>query len=799
MKYSFLVLGLLLYGGFTGAQPKPEATKYVNYTVKQGETLYSLSKAFDLSQTELIAANPILKNGLKQGQVLSVPVVGKPLAQEELPSFYTYKVKKGNTLHYIAKRFGVTVDDILKYNPEARNGIRKKDVLRIPDRADLERIRRKAETAPKTELVREPVTVDHQVSPGETLYGISRRYKVAISEIIKLNPQAGERLTVGMNLKIPVQPAQETADTTPKATTEMAVEAGSFFVHLVQSGETFWSLEQKYKTTKAELQAYNPALQEGLKAGLRIRIPYKNVPDFEVVPENKAAFSQYTVQRGETVYGLAKRFDLTIAELKQVNPVLEYRGLVEGETILIPREEQQPETTDSTEAGQTSNFTYATPELDDQDEQENYRYSLAFSPEDAPAVCQPNPAARFEQYDVALLLPLYLEANDTVNRVRVLPDPKAEDYEEQLALMTDSFTIRENRIVYPRSESFLEFYEGVLLAVDSMKRAGMNIRLHVFDTNQSAAKISSILYQPSFKEVDLIIGPVFPELQGPVADYAKMRGIPMVSPLSSSGNLEETNPFYFKINPTKEFLIQKTANYIADEYFDKNLIVLSMGNYQHLPEAKLVDLTREKFFFSPYRDQSKQVLFHEYNLEREGSLGLSRILSKDQENVFIIPSATEAQVSVAVTNLNAVAENYPVSLIGLSNFQRYKSIQTEYYHHLQMNLLSPYYVDYRSPVVNRFLPRFRTNFNAEPSQFSYQGYDVAFYFMSALYNYGKDFIGCLPYHQVDLTQGEFQFEKVNRDGGYMNSGLFILKYQPDYSIRMNGVIGRPLYQISGTN
>lgn len=800
MKYSLLVHGLLLCGFFAFAQPASSNSRFISYTVKQGETLYSLSSAFDLSQSELVAANPILSEGLKSGQVLRIPVADVPNLQEELPSFLTYKVKKGNTLHYIANRFGVTVDDILKYNPDARGGIRKNDILRIPDRADLERIRRKADTARQIELVKEPETLDHIVKPGETLYGISRKYKVSISEIIKLNPDAGNRLAVGMTLKIPVKQENSSVSTDANSAADktLTVEPGSFFVHLVQSGETIWSLERKYSTTKEELEAYNPVLKEGLKTGLRIRIPYKNVPNFEVVPENKGAFDQYTVERGETVYGLAKRFNLSIAELKQVNPVLEYRGLKEGETILIPKEEGAQDKTESVPTESSQSFTYVTPSYDDKEEEENYKYSVAFSPENAPAVCQPNPAARFEKYDVALLLPLYLDANDTVNHIRVLPDPKAPDYKDQLVLMADSFKIREDRIVYARSESFLEFYEGVLLAVDSMKQAGMNITLHVFDTNQSASKINSILYQPAFKDIDLIIGPVFPELQGPVADYAKMRGIPMVSPLSSSGNLEDNNPYYFKINPTKEFLIQKTANYIADEYFDKNMVVLSMGNYQNLPEAKLVDMAREKFFFSPYRDQSKQVLFHEYNLEREGSLGLSRILQKDQENVFIIPSATEAQVSVAVTNLNAAAENYPVTLIGLSNFQRYKSIQTEYFHHVRMNLLSPYYVDYKSPAVNRFLGKFRSNYSAEPSQFSYQGYDVAFYFMSALYDYGKDFIGCLPYHHVNLTQGEFQFEKVNRNGGYMNAGLFIMKYEPDYSIKMKGVIGRPLYQTTET-
>ena len=784
MRYHLLVLAFMLSCFVAVAQPN---NQYVSYKVQQGETIFSISKAFSVSQDELIAANPSLKSGLRTGQVLQIPAAANS-QQEQMPSFLTYKVKRGNTLHYVAMRFGVTVEDILKYNPDANNGIRKGDVLRIPDKDDLARIKAKAKVA--TPKIVEPTTTMHVVKPGETLYGISHQYGCSISSILSLNPEAGKGLGVGMELQIPVPQTQAQMQMTAQTTIDpnQAFDPGSFFVHLVESGETFWSLERKYNTTRQELEAYNPVLSEGLKTGLRIRIPYKSVPDFDVVPDNDNAFDKHTVVRGETVYGLAKRYNVSIAELKKVNPVLDYRGLVEGETVLIPKEDEK--------------FVTSTPEnptpesYDDNSEEDNLRYSLEFSSEDMPAVCRPNPAARFEEYNVALLLPLYLPANDTINRVRVLPDPQSPDYDEQKEMMVDSFTVREDCIIYPRSESFLQFYEGVLVAVDSLKRAGMNIKLHVFDTNQSTAQVQSILYKPEFRNIDLIIGPVFPELQGPVAEYARMKGIPIVSPLSSSGNLEETNPYYFKINPSKEYLIQKTAGYIADEYFDKNFIVLSMDNYQHLPEVQLVNLTREKFFNSPYREQSKQVLFHEYNLKQEGALGLTRIMSKDQDNVFIIPSETEAQVSVAVTNLNAAAENYPVTLIGLSSFQRFKSIQTEYYHHVRMNLLSPYYVDYKAPVVNDFIRKFRRNFADEPNQFSFQGYDVAYYFMSALFNYGKDFIGCMPYHRVKLTQGEFYFEKVNRTGGYMNEGLFILNYEPDYTIRLKGTTGKSLYQYS---
>jgi hypothetical protein len=358
-------------------------------------------------------------------------------------------------------------------------------------------------------------------------------------------------------------------------------------------------------------------------------------------------------------------------------------------------------------------------------------------------------------------------------------------------LPVDSFRRREDVTVYPRSENFIHFYEGVLLAADSLKRAGMHVQLRVFDTNQQRHVVESLIRSGSLKGLDLIIGPTFTELQKPVADFAFQNRIPMVSPLSSSGNFEEQNPWYFKANPAKSYLIEETADYITEEYFDKNVIILRMGEYNHLPEATLVRLVREKLLLSGYRDSTGKVLFHEYHLAASGADGLKSLLSKDQENIFIIPSETEAQISVAVTTLNALAEEYPVTLVGLSGFQRYRSIQTEYFHRTKLTYLTPYFVDYESPLVCQFVRKFRHHFATEPNQYSFQGYDVAFYFMSALFRYGKDFTGCLPMLQVSLTQSELAFDQVSRNGGYMNKGLFIMQYEPDYDVSLKGIAGIP--------
>ncbi|KOH42651.1 PBP1 and LysM peptidoglycan-binding domain-containing protein [Sunxiuqinia dokdonensis] len=801
-----LIITLLVFFYTLGLQAQErriqeDGKTYQIHVVEKGETIFSLSKAYSVEQRELLNANPDLIFGLKTGQELKIPVAETekkeaPQQQavasaqpDELPSFKTYKVKRRDGLHFIAKDFNVTVEDILKYNPQLEGkGLERGQTLLIPDADDLKRIREAKRE--QRALVAEPQSVSgiqkHKVVGDETLYSISKKYNRPIADLVKANPQVKDGLRIGMELTIPEA----------ELSSELLMRpADGFFTHLVESGETFWSLERKYNVARDELEKYNPALAHGLQAGLRIRVPVSTeVPDIQAEPVNEAAFNKHTVGGGETLYSLSNTYNVSIAAIKKSNPVLGYRGLMAGETVLIPKQtevEPQLVTEEQREMATGEDDKIQQPRFNRND------FALQVSAMERPEGCQPNFSASAGKYNVALLLPLYLAANDTINQVRMTREEMLldEDFMSRVSnpdeLPDDTVVVRELETVYPRSENFIHFYEGVLLAVDSLQRAGMNLQLHVFDTNQEQAVVDSIVRLNVFQNMDLIIGPVYPELQGPVVSFANANRIPMVSPLSASGSFEDNSPYYFKINPTKDYLVRETADYVGEEYFNKNLIVLEMGEYKHLPEATLVNLCREKFFSAGFSEADRDVRFHEYNFLAEGYWGLRRILSKTRENVFIIPSATEAQVSVAVSNINSLSEDFPVTLVGLSNFQRYNSIQPEYFHHSNMHVLNPYFVDYRAPLTNRFVRNFRRNFAAEPNQFSFQGYDVAFYFMSALFQYGKDFTDCLPYHHVALNQSEFYFDKVSRGGGYMNRGLFILNYKKNFEVAVDGLEGIP--------
>ena len=512
-------------------------------------------------------------------------------------------------------------------------------------------------------------------------------------------------------------------------------------------------------------------------------------PGGEAGQERLPSFEEYKVKRKDSLYFIAKKFGIEVDDILKYNPGVR-DGIEKRDILRIPDK-------DDLEKRWNQEHDQATRPEPDGKNPANAPLSSGKESKDSVVPCQPDMQASGRTYQIGLLLPLYLPANDTINRVRVTNGEMMNDtlllsrVGDAGILPVDSFRQRDQVIVYPRSENFIHFYEGVVLAADSLQRAGMKFQLRVFDTNQKRYVVDSLVRSGSLNGLDLIIGPSFPEMQRSVADFAFRNKIPLVSPLSSSGNFEDKNPWYFKVNPGRQYLIQKTADYIAGEYSGQNIIILRMGDYSHIPEGELVKLLREKFMLQEARNTLGKTLFHEYRLSADGAEGLKALLSADCENIFIIPSETEAQISVAVTTLNALAEHYPVTLVGLSNFQRYKSIQTEYFHRIKLNYLTPYFVDYESPVVNQFIRKFRRNFYAEPNQYSFQGYDVAFYFMSALFRYGKDFAGCLPGLRVSLTQSELAFDKVNRDSGYMNNGLFIMQYERDYNVRMKGVTGVP--------
>lgn len=704
MKLILVVFFITLFislpqSGFSQKEVEIGGIKYILHSVSKKETIFSICQKYNVTQKELQQANPGLNTMLIAGSTVKVPV-GKIVSKQFEPQittskvaeaeYYYHKTKRKQTIFSIAKQYGLTANDLIRYNPDLSNGLKMGQVLRIPVNIDQSDSRTKSN-----------------------------------SQVI--NPQFGE---------------------------------SKFLIHQVVSGETLFSLEHRFGITHEQMLKYNPELQDGLKTGMKLNIPEKNIEK----PVDSSLYSKYQVGKGETLFSLSARFGIEASELKKANPLLYSRSLESGEIILIPKPSGPKD-----ENGLKTTFAD----------------TISSSYSEVSSDCIPL-QANFRKYKAGLLLPFYLPVDSLMSLSGIdnslLTSKISFDLPSQNLTYDTLMAINETNID-PKAIAFLEFYEGALIAVDSMQQLGMNIELIVFDAGNQK-KINELLQLDEFRELDLIIGPVYPELQATVASFAAKNRIPMISPLSSAGNIEQNNPYFFKINSTKEYQIEQSASYITSEFSGKKIFFFLLSGNSNSPEAKVAELSKQKLIRNTGRTQ-----FQEYNFQLHGLNGIKPLLSENDENIFVIPTDNEAQVSVSVSNLTALAEHYNVVLMGTPTLTKLKSIQTENYHQVRLRYLSPYFVDYNKPLVRRFISQYRDVFSGEPSQYSFQGFDVSFYFMSALFRYGKDFINCLPAFQMELTQMDFNFRRVRPMGGFMNLGLFVTAYERNFDILNYGVIG----------
>ena len=141
-------------------------------------------------------------------------------------------------------------------------------------------------------------------------------------------------------------------------------------------------------------------------------------------------------------------------------------------------------------------------------------------------------------YNVAVLLPFYLSENSTrtsIDSSKTVKGKKVYNY-----------VTRSDDWIYPRSLGFVEMYEGILLAADTLRTLGVNINIHVFDIKNDTVEVLRLIRSGKLDKMDLIIGPVHSTNLSVVASYAGSLGIPVVSPVQLSNNsVLENNPFLF--------------------------------------------------------------------------------------------------------------------------------------------------------------------------------------------------------------------------------------------------------------
>ncbi len=558
----------------------------------------------------------------------------------------------------------------------------------------------------------------HSVGKKETVYSIAKEHGVTPEDIYRFNPNSKNNIKPGDVLQIPL-PVNSFSEKKKDPKTIQAV-----ILHKVRKNETLYFIAQKYNCSQEEILKLNPGLTGSLRKGTVLKVPNTYFQRQTVkLKESLGQFMDYRIVSGDNYFQLNKRFGVDKEELIRLNPSLK-NGLNAGMVIKIPLKNAASQKEKNTDQQLTSEEKTVTT---------------------APTDIEGKPFDANHIYNVAFYLPFCGNLNDSLN-------------------------------LSSKTSSYLEFYEGALLAVDKMIASGMKVKLYVYDTYQDPKVAGQLVKKPEFLSLDLIIGPVFPECQKVITELSAKNRIPMVSPLSADSRYVTTNPYYFQINPDKKVRLTGTADYIARELSNKNVIMLNRGDNN----------SDQKVLLDKLKGKMNARNFHSYNLWYDGVDGFERLLNPSDENYVVMTEDDEANISVAFNRLNIVSKKFKITLIGLQEYTRLQSINIEYLHNLKLHYLAPYHIDYNDPRVTDFIAKYRSDFSAEPTQFSFQGYDVTTNFLTELKLFGRKFTSRNPISGTDLLQSEYNFIKTSTFSGYLNHTVFVIEYTDNYEVRSLG-------------
>jgi LysM repeat protein len=591
----------------------------------------------------------------------------------------------------------------------------------------------------------------HTVKKGENLYRISKAYNLTQKDIIIVNPETiSGSVKEGQILKIPIEPS------TPRSIQQ--IESDNFIYHITEEQQTVCFITQKYHITKEELYKYNPELEfSTLQVGQVVRIPKSENPSanaetFQPI-EN---YIEYKVKRKETKYSIAKDYNLTVDELIAANPVLNSEDLKTGSVIRIPRKSDAKFDTRDLVAKSDSVVriskqvkTPAKNEIKTFIPIENKKFT--------------------GELKIALLLPFSIE--DNAARAKLDSIAAASNSNKKTTKGNPSE-------ILPRTVYALEFYQGFLVAVDSLRKTGVSVKIYSFDTERDASRVGKILSKPVMSDMDLIVGPFFQEGLEKANEFSLKNHIKLVSPIINENFNFTVNPYLFQFIPTDKISVDALMRSIAT-YPKKKIFLVESHDLQDKEMNRLFKERMNVFFRDSFKTISSQNI-----------ASLTRLYSEQDENIIVLPTVNEALIFTMFSKLNLDAKNNSIKVFGLPNCARFKNIDLSYFHNLEYHYFTPFYIDYNDPSMKHFIAVYKNMFSFEPQEFSKEGFNFALlgfdlgnYFIQALSQNGENFQDVLDGNKFQPLHMKIRFQQDSLSGNYINQEVQILKFTKDYYLK----------------
>ncbi|WP_309613078.1 LysM peptidoglycan-binding domain-containing protein [Flavobacterium sp.] len=651
-----------------------------------------------------------------------------------------HTVAKGETINMIAQKYKVTPYDIYSLNPDSQNGIQLNSVLLIPSSASVVVIH-SSQNKPQSNN-----SNSHLVQPKETLYSISKQYGVTVDAIKAANGDLlSNGLKIGQNIKIPAsgsgqnvavsKPAEAPKVVAPVVSKPVVVKVipkvetpkGETTYHIIEPKETKYGISKKYGMTIPELERLNPQIVSEFPIGFKLVVSGNAVnqavletakpsveatkPTVEIAtaetPSTKKYLEEYVVKPKETITTIANDYGMSEQELISLNPELK-RGIKLGMILRVPKGQRKEPV---------------------KKEQGNLLKTI-------------NTNARKQ---LALLLPFNISKieSDTINST-------------QARLKKDKFL-----------NLTLDFYSGVLMAIDSAKVLGMNFDIKILDSQETknSSNVAALVQQNNLQSMDAIVGPFYQTNVEKLAELLEPTKTPVISPLSKDvgkkyANLYQSMPSTeFLRSSIFDFMKAKSGNIIAVVDNKKGSVKQYIQEMQ--PDVRIAGLSAKGTFVA----DSLRVLFQ-----------------KDRLNYVVLASESTGMILATTSVMLNAQKEYQVQLVILEQNDTFDFDEISLTRLTKLKLLYPSLSrPNETDEANQFDAKYKKINRITPNQYAIRGFDVTFDTLLRLSQEAtfEETIQVSPSEQI-----ENKFDYVqNATYGYSNNGIYFLYYDSDLTIK----------------
>ena len=560
----------------------------------------------------------------------------------------------------------------------------------------------------------------HTVTKGQSLYSISSMYNVSIDDIVRLNPGSDKQIREGAALKIPQA---------------VSTNSDKPVFHTIQAGETLYRLSVKYNITTQAICEANPGLSsENFRSGQVIIIPVQSASKTEKETPKATAKEETTVkmndwkdmhkvERKETIFSISREYGITEEELIAANPELKNGKLKKGSFLFIPygKNEQKSQQTESKPTVQ---------ELTNEEIFSRFEDSKK----------------EIKTIKVAVLLPFM--AGTSANM------------EEQIRMV--------------------EYYEGFLMAVDSLKKEGVSVDLYTYDTKGKEATLNNILARKEMKNMDIIFGPARSQDIDALATFADKNNIRLVIPFAPKVDQVFKNQHIYQVNTPQSYLYSEVYEHFNRKFSGCNVIFLNASNGDREKDEFIKGMkTGLKENGISYRDFTMTDNFYD----------ITTVMDTLKNNIFIQTSGKSTalvKILPQLTQIRRERPNYSMNLFGYPEWQTYTNDYLASFYEIDTYFYSSFYTNNLFPAAVNFTHAYRRWYSKDMAniypKYGMLGYDTGYFFLKGLSKYGNKMEENLSSIHVTPIQTGFKFERVNNWGGFINRKVFFVHFSKDYEL-----------------